>query len=78
MTKLKRKEYMVCRALRLLADLPAIQLKDRPLSTVIPLIEKGHAEVVREYQDFANGKWWTCQEVRITDAGREALQKSTR
>lgn len=70
-------EDKVQRSLRLLADKPAHQLVDKPLETLIPLIERGHARVDRQYSEVANGKLWHCQIIMITDAGREALTKST-
>jgi hypothetical protein len=71
----KKFEDRVQRSLRLLADKPAHQLVDKPLDTITPLIERGHARVSRRFNEFANGKLWRCEEIVITDAGREALTK---
>lgn len=61
------------RALRLLAAKPAIQLADRPLETLKPVIADGYAEVTHQWDERANGKLWHCEEVSITDAGRAFL-----
>lgn len=61
------------RALRLLAAKPAVQLVDRPLSTLAPLIADGYAEIVGRWDEVANGKTWHCERVAITDAGRTFL-----
>jgi hypothetical protein len=71
------KKDMVARALRLLAEKPATQVREQPLTTCLPLIARGHAEIVRRWTQETNGKLWHCEEIAITEAGREHLRKST-
>jgi hypothetical protein len=70
--RIARKKLL--RALRLLAQNPATQLVDRPLDTLRPLIVDGYASVTRQWQETASGKLWHCEEVAITDAGRQLLK----
>lgn len=71
---MKQKKDMVARALRLLAEKPATQVREQPLTTCLPLIDRGHAKIVRRWVENTNGRLWHCEEIAITDAGREHLR----
>lgn len=58
------------RIYRLLAAEPASELRNKPLDSLLPLKEAGHAEVSHAWNEIHNGKTWLCQKVSITEAGR--------
>jgi hypothetical protein len=66
------------RSLRMLAERRAVQLTTARLETVRPLIDAGLARVSRTYIEHRNGRDWTCEEIEITDAGRDRLRELER
>lgn len=62
------------RALRLLAEEPAVELIDRPLKALRPLIADRYAEISGRWDEIVRGKTWRCQRVSITQAGRDFLE----
>lgn len=66
------------RALALLAEKPVVEDAERPMEVTTELRDTGYARVARRFRDFGGWprqRWWTLQEIEITDEGRAALAK---
>lgn len=75
MRRIAERKDPILRALRLMCEKSAHELRDKPLTALLPLKKAGWVRVAEVYDQHHNGKLWHCQVVKITDSGRDEYQR---